>query len=57
MTHSTHSIIRQGDPDAHDAPEQIKDRNGHIVLNYCRKCREYEAGLDAPCALTVKERP
>lgn len=32
---SNHVLYETGDQ---DAPEQIKDRNGEVVLAMCRKC-------------------
>ncbi len=38
-----HVLYKTGDL---DAPFQIKDRNGEVVLNMCRKCRKAEAELE-----------
>lgn len=32
-----------------DAPEQIKDRNGEVVLACCRLCGKAETELSGPC--------
>ena len=32
-----------------DAPESIKDRNGNVALNLCKKCGRGEAELTEPC--------
>ncbi len=53
-THSTpHSLIRhvtwpigQVVP---EAPSQIKDRNGVVVLQLCRRCGQAESQLDMEC--------
>jgi hypothetical protein len=41
-----HDLIKTGDPDVSDA---IKDRNGEVVLTYCRVCKEGEGSLAATC--------
>ena len=41
-----HDLIKTGDLDAFDA---IKDRNGEVVLAYCRVCKEGEGSLAATC--------
>lgn len=41
-----HSLYNTGDS---DAPEQIKDRNGEVVLQSCRKCGQAEADLQPEC--------
>jgi hypothetical protein len=43
-----HDLYKTGDP---DAPEQIKDRNGVVVLNCCRVCGKAEVELvdGEPC--------
>lgn len=47
--HPSHELYKTGDA---DAPEQIKDRNGEVVLDQCRHCRRAEAELldGEPCA-------
>jgi hypothetical protein len=42
----THDLYRTGDK---DAPDIIKDRNGHVVLELCRRCGRGEIELSAPC--------
>lgn len=37
-----HDLFKTGDS---DAPEQVKDRNGEVVLAMCRKCGKAEAEL------------
>ena len=41
-----HRLFKTGD---RDAPEEIKDRNGHVALSLCRKCGKAEIELTAPC--------
>lgn len=41
-----HDLYKTGDS---DAPEQIKDRNGEVALNLCRRCGRGEVELSAPC--------
>lgn len=43
----SHVLFRTGD---RDAPDQIKDCNGHVVLEYCRICGRAEVELTEPCA-------
>lgn len=38
-----------------DAPEQIKDRNGDIVLDMCRICGRAESELTEPCGPRLDE--
>lgn len=47
--HPSHDLYKTGDA---DAPEQIKDRNGEVVLDQCRCCRRAESQLldGEPCA-------
>lgn len=47
--HPSHELYKTGDA---DAPEQIKDRNGEVVLDQCRYCRRAESQLldGEPCA-------
>lgn len=47
-----HTLIRQGE---RDGPEAIYDRNGDVVLSYCRVCRLGERELDI--MPTCKGRP
>lgn len=37
-----HDLFKTGDA---DAPEQVKDRNGEVVLAMCRKCGKAESEL------------
>lgn len=37
-----HDLYKPGDK---DAPEQIRDRNGYVVLELCRRCGKAEAEL------------
>ncbi|MCR4301607.1 MAG: hypothetical protein NUV51_08345 [Sulfuricaulis sp.] len=41
-----HDLYKTGDD---DAPLQIKDRNGDVVLGLCRRCGRGEIELDQPC--------
>jgi hypothetical protein len=41
-----HTLFKTGDA---DASAQIKDRNGEVVLNYCRVCGGVEAELPTDC--------
>lgn len=41
-----HDLYKTGD---FDAPGQIKDRNGEVVLSMCRKCGRAEIELSEPC--------
>lgn len=41
-----HDFYKTGDA---DAPEAIKDRNGEVVLDYCRRCGQAEAEIEAVC--------
>lgn len=43
---SGHQLYRTGDT---DAPEAIKDRNGEVALDCCRKCGRGESDLTEPC--------
>lgn len=47
--HPSHELYKTGDA---DAPEQIKDRNGEVVLDQCRHCGRAGAELldGEPCA-------
>jgi hypothetical protein len=47
-TPPTHILYQNGDP---QAPEQIKDRNGEIVLRLCKLCGRAEIELSEPCFL------
>jgi len=40
---ATHQLVKTGDPDAMGA---IVDRNGEVVLGYCRRCHGGEAELE-----------
>ncbi|ASW27669.1 pyrophosphatase [Klebsiella phage YMC16/01/N133_KPN_BP] len=48
--HPSHELYSTGDA---DAPEQIKDRNGEVVLDQCRHCGRAESQLldGKPCAV------
>lgn len=52
-THLTHQLYRTGD---RDAPSIIKDRNGHVVLELCRRCGRAEIELAEPCKAPEGER-
>lgn len=41
-----HDFINTGDPDVFPA---IQDRNGEVVLSYCRRCRKAEGELEERC--------
>jgi len=41
-----HVLYRTGDK---DAPTEIKDRNGEVVLQLCRVCGKSEIELDQIC--------
>lgn len=41
-----HNLYKTGD---FDAPSQVKDRNGEVVLQLCRKCGRAESRLITPC--------
>lgn len=41
-----HDLYRTRD---RDAPDQIKDRNGEVVLGLCRRCGKSEFELSEPC--------
>lgn len=41
-----HDLIKTGDP---DATRPIIDRNGEVVLAYCRRCRRGEGELGPTC--------
>lgn len=43
---NSHRLYKDGDE---DAPDEIKDRNGSIVLQMCRDCGAYEADLEDYC--------
>lgn len=40
---------------APDAPDQIKDRNGVVVLRMCRRCGCAERELGPACTATERE--
>ncbi len=46
MCEKPHELYMTGDA---DAPECIKDRDGHVVLDLCRKCNRGESELDGGC--------
>lgn len=37
------------------APREIKDRNGHVVLECCRRCGKAESELDGPCIPVIPD--
>ena len=41
-----HDLYQTDDP---DVPEQIRDRNGEVVLGLCRECGRGEIELTTPC--------
>ena len=41
-----HELYKTGDK---YAPDQIKDRNGEVVLAMCKKCKRVEIELDNDC--------
>ena len=41
-----HDLYRDGDA---DAPPQIRDRNGSVVLSLCKRCGMAEAELQSEC--------
>jgi len=41
-----HDLIKTGDP---DATSHIYDRNGEVVLAYCRRCKRGEGELGTTC--------
>jgi len=45
---ASHTLYRGYDA---DAPDQIKDRNGHVVLGCCRRCGACESQLDEESCL------
>lgn len=45
-TYPEHVLYKTGDS---DAPEHIKDRNGDVALNLCRRCGRGEVELSVPC--------
>lgn len=48
-----HDLFKTGDP---DAPDVIKDNNGEVVLDLCRKCGKTEIELTlSPECTGVKE--
>ena len=48
--HPSHELYKTGDA---DAPEQVKDRNGEVVLDQCRYCGRAESELldGEPCTM------
>lgn len=48
-----HELYKTGDV---GAPEQIKDRNGEVVLGLCRRCGRAEIELSEPCAPMIAEQ-
>lgn len=46
MNNASHELYEIGD---NDAPDYIKDRNGEVVLGFCRKCGRGEIELIEPC--------
>jgi len=49
-----HNLIKTGD---NDSFPQIQDRNGEVVLSYCRVCKKGEAELDEECNPTFTASP
>jgi hypothetical protein len=47
-----HDLYRSGDT---DAPDQIKDRNGQVVLRLCRRCERAESELSESCDIKTNE--
>jgi hypothetical protein len=41
-----HDLYKAGD---RDAPDEIKDRNGEVVLGLCKRCGRAEIELSEPC--------
>lgn len=41
-----HDLIKTGDSDSFP---QIQDRNGEVVLSYCRTCKKGEGELEKEC--------
>lgn len=41
-----HDFIKTGDPDSH---QYIRDRNGEVVLQECRRCKQAEGSLAEEC--------
>lgn len=41
-----HDLIKTGDSDSF---RQIEDRNGEVVLGYCRVCKKGEGELEKEC--------
>lgn len=48
-----HDLYETGDP---DAPDCVRDRNGDVVLELCRRCGRGEVELSEPCSTLRKER-
>lgn len=46
-----HDLYKTGDP---DAPRDIKDNNGEVVLGLCRRCNRGEIELREPCDQPVE---
>lgn len=46
VTANGHSLFTKSDP---DCPDQVKDRNGDVVLGMCKKCGAAEIELSSPC--------
>lgn len=49
---SEHDFYKTGD---RDAPEQIKDRNGAVVLQCCRRCGQAEIELEPDCPEAIED--
>lgn len=45
MTHN-HDLYQDGDA---NVPDSIKDQNGHVALDLCKRCGRAEVDLDTPC--------
>ena len=48
-----HTVFKTGDA---GAPEQIKDRNGEVVLALCKSCGKVEIELQGPCVAPQPKR-
>ena len=47
---TTHQLYKTGDI---DAPNSIKDNNGEVVLDLCRKCGQAEIELRESCETSL----
>ena len=39
-----------------DIPDQIKDRNGQVILDLCKNCGRGEVELEEPCSVEMKAK-